>query len=86
MFKKHAIQQLMTPQEINYNHCLNKIRQNHPNQIHLFDDICKISAGMHLSPTNTNKFMDLWFKDPSVVDTVFAKSVFFTSYFYKLYG
>ncbi len=71
MYKKRAIP---TPNNIEYDKCMEKIRANHPSRAHLFEDICRIASGIipRTSPTAAYKFMDLWFNDPSVVESVLS--------------
>lgn len=68
MFKKRITH---TPENINYLQCMEKMRTNHPSRAHLFEDICRISSGIFPS-ASSYKFTDLWFNDPSVVESVFA--------------
>lgn len=57
-----------------YLQCMEKIHASHPTRAHLFEDVCKIASGIFskVPATSLHKFTDLWFNDPSVVESVYA--------------
>ncbi len=71
MFKKQIAHGL---DNRDYLQCMEKMRASHPTRAHLFEDVCKIASGIFpkVPTTSLNKFTDLWFNDPSVVESVYA--------------